>query len=32
MSRRTLLTAEQRVRLFAIPTDPAEMARHYLLV
>ena len=31
MSRRTLLTAEQRARLFAIPTDPAEMARHYVL-
>ena len=31
MSRRTLLTAEQRARLFAIPTGPAEMARHYVL-
>ncbi|HEY5300235.1 MAG TPA: Tn3 family transposase [Acetobacteraceae bacterium] len=31
MSRRTLLSAEQRDRLFAIPTDPAEMARHYVL-
>ena len=31
MSRRTLLSAEQRDRLFAVPTDPAEMARHYVL-
>jgi TnpA family transposase len=31
MSRRTLLSAEQRVRLFGIPTDPAEMAKHYVL-
>ena len=31
MSRRILLTAEQRARLFAIPTDPAKMARHYVL-
>jgi hypothetical protein len=29
MPRRTLLSAEQRTRLFAIPIDPAEMARHY---
>ena len=31
MSRRTLLSADQRARLFAIPTDRAEMARHYVL-
>lgn len=31
MPRRTLLSFEQRTRLFAIPTDPAEMARHYVL-
>jgi TnpA family transposase len=31
MPRRTLLSAEQRSRLFAIPVDPAEMARHYVL-
>src|SRR4051794_4763240 len=31
MSRRTLLSAEQRNRLFAIPTDRAEMAKHYVL-
>jgi len=31
MSRRTLLSAEQRVRLFALPSDRAEMARHYVL-
>ena len=31
MSRRTLLSPEQRARLFATPTAPAEMARHYLL-
>jgi hypothetical protein len=31
MPRRTLLSSEQRVRLFAIPTDSAEMARHYVL-
>lgn len=31
MSRRTLLSAEQRTRLFAIPTDRAEMAKHYVL-
>ena len=31
MPRRTLLSSEQRSRLFAIPTDPAEMTRHYVL-
>lgn len=31
MSRRTLLSPEQRARLFAVPTTPAEMARHYVL-
>ena len=31
MSRRALLSAEQRDRLFAVPSDPAEMARHYVL-
>jgi TnpA family transposase len=31
MSRRTLLSSEQRNRLFAIPTDPAEMAKYYVL-
>ncbi len=31
MPRRTLLSAEQRSRLFAIPVDPVEMARHYVL-
>ena len=31
MSRRTLLSAGQRTRLFAVPTERAEMARHYLL-
>jgi hypothetical protein len=31
MSGRTLLSLEQRARLFAIPTTPAEMARHYVL-
>lgn len=31
MSRRTLLSAEQRARLFGIPTDPAEMSKHYVL-
>ena len=30
MSRRTLLTSEQRIRLFGIPTDSAEMAKHYV--
>ncbi len=31
MPRRTLLSADQRARLFGIPTDRAEMARHYVL-
>jgi hypothetical protein len=31
MSRRALLSPEQRLRLFGIPTDPAEMAKHYVL-
>jgi TnpA family transposase len=31
MSRRALLSAEQRDRLFAIPADRAEMARYYVL-
>jgi TnpA family transposase len=31
MPRRNLLSSEQRIRLFAIPTDPVEMARHYVL-
>ena len=31
MSRRSLLSTEQRTRLFAIPVDPAEMAKHYML-
>ena len=31
MPRRSLLSAEQRTRLFAIPTTAAEMARHYVL-
>jgi hypothetical protein len=31
MPRRTLLSSEQRTRLFAIPVNPAEMARHYVL-
>jgi TnpA family transposase len=31
MSRRTLLSAEARSRLFGIPTERAEMARHYVL-
>jgi TnpA family transposase len=31
MPRRTLLSAEQRARLFAVPTDQAAMARHYVL-
>ncbi len=30
MPRRALLIADQRARLFAIPVDPAEMARHYI--
>ena len=28
MARRTLLSAEQRTRLFGIPTEAAEMAKH----
>jgi TnpA family transposase len=31
MSRRSLLSAEQRAGLFDVPTTPAEMARHYVL-
>ncbi|SDB71600.1 Tn3 family transposase [Belnapia rosea] len=31
MTRRTLLSAKGRARLFAIPTDRAEMAGHYVL-
>src|SRR5690348_3970909 len=31
MPRRSLLSAEQRTRLFAIPVDHAEMAKHYVL-
>jgi TnpA family transposase len=31
MPHRALLSSEQRIRLFAIPVDPAEMARHYVL-
>jgi hypothetical protein len=31
MSRRTLLSSEQRARLFGIPTDPPEMAKRYVL-
>ena len=31
MARRTLLSAEQRARLFSIPTEAAEMAKHYVL-
>jgi TnpA family transposase len=31
MSSRTLLSAEQRDRLFTIPVERAEMARHYVL-
>jgi TnpA family transposase len=31
MSPRTLLSSEQRTRLFSIPTDLPEMARHYTL-
>ena len=31
MLRRNLLSSEQRIRLFAIPTASAEMARHYVL-
>ena len=31
MPRRSLLSNEQRTRLFAIPVDHAEMAKHYVL-
>jgi TnpA family transposase len=31
MARRTLLSAEQRTRLFGIPTEAAEMAKHSTL-
>ncbi len=31
MPRRSLLSAEQRSRLFDVPTTPAEMAKHYVL-
>ena len=31
MSRRTLLSAEQRTRLFGIRTEASEMAKHYVL-
>lgn len=31
MPRRSLLSTEQRSRLFAIPVDHAEMAKHYML-
>ena len=31
MPRRSLLSIEQRTRLFAIPVDHAEMAKHYVL-
>jgi TnpA family transposase len=31
MPRRSLLSAEQRARLFDVPTMPAEMATHYVL-
>ena len=31
MSRRTLLSSEQRTRLFSIPIEAAEMARHFVL-
>ena len=31
MPARTLLSAEQPTRLFSIPTEPAEMVRHYPL-
>jgi TnpA family transposase len=30
MPPRTLLSSEQRTRLFTIPTEPAEMTRHYV--
>ena len=31
VSRRALLSPEQRIRLFGIPVDQPEMARHYVL-
>jgi TnpA family transposase len=31
MLRRSLLSNEQHTRLFAVPVDPAEMAKHYVL-
>src|SRR5690348_6715704 len=31
MSARTLLSSEQRTRLFSIPTDPVAVAQHYVL-
>jgi TnpA family transposase len=31
MLRRSLLSNEQRTRLFAVPVDHAEMAKHYAL-
>jgi Domain of unknown function (DUF4158) len=31
VSRRSLLSPEQRARLFGIPTDHAEMAKYYVL-
>ena len=31
MPPRTLLSSEQRTRLFAIPTESVEMMRHYVL-
>ena len=31
MSLRTLLSSEQRARLFGIPTDAAGMAKYYVL-
>ena len=30
MPRRSLLSNEQRTRLFAVPVDHAEMAKHYV--
>jgi hypothetical protein len=31
MPRRTLLSSEQRTRLFSIPVDAAKMGRHFVL-
>jgi hypothetical protein len=31
MPRRTLLSSEQRMRLFGIPAETVEMAKHYVL-